>query len=56
MHAWRKFDELAKSGKSTLATQTIVRFAAIYRAEKSFAGMDDQTCTTASQGITAPRW
>jgi len=55
-HARRKFDELAKSGKSILATQAIVRFAAIYHAEKSFAGMDDQTRTQARQGITAPLW
>ncbi|NZD58678.1 IS66 family transposase, partial [Sphaerotilus montanus] len=55
-HARRKFDELAKSGKSTLATQAIVRFAAIYHAEKSFAGMDGPTRTQARQRITAPLW
>lgn len=55
-HARRKFDELAKSGKSTLATQAIVRFAAIYHAEKSFAGMDGPTRTQARQRIAAPLW
>ena len=55
-HARRKFDELAKSGKSTLATQAIVRFAAFYHAEKSFAGMDGPTRTQARQRIAAPLW
>ena len=56
VHARRKFDELARSGTSTLAREALDRFGWIYHVEGQFAGMTPAQRRQARDTLTKPRW
>lgn len=55
-HARRKFDELAKAGASTVATQALQRMATLYRIEQEMAGCSSADRLDARQRRSVPLW
>jgi hypothetical protein len=55
-HARRKFDELAKAGASTVATQALQRIAALYRIEQEVAAASSADRLDARQRQSVPLW
>lgn len=55
-HARRKFDELAKAGASTVATQALQRMATIYRIEQEVAVASSAQRLQARQQHSVPLW
>jgi transposase len=55
-HARRKFDELAKAGASTVATQALQRIAALYRIEQEVAPASSADRLDARQRQSVPLW
>lgn len=55
-HARRKFDELAKAGASTVATQALQRMATLYRIEQEVAGVSSADRLDARQRRSVPLW
>lgn len=55
-HARRKFDELAKAGASTVATQALQRMATLYRIEQEVAQVSSADRLDARQRRSVPLW
>jgi transposase len=55
-HARRRFDELAKAGASTVATQALQRIAALYRIEREVAAASSAERLDARQRQSVPLW
>lgn len=55
-HARRKFDELARTGASTVAQQALQRIAWLYRIEAELATLDAQQRLAQRQLRSAPLW
>lgn len=55
-HARRKFDELAKAGASTVATQALQRIATLYRIEQEVAATHGADRLEARQRRSVPLW
>lgn len=55
-HARRKFDELAKAGASTVATQALQRMAMLYRIEQEVATASSAQRLQARQQRSVPLW
>jgi hypothetical protein len=55
-HARRKFDELAKAGASTVATQALQRIATLYRIEQDVAAASSAERLDARQRRSVPLW